>query len=246
MAQANWTLLPKIKAEHAEDHARFSAEREEKQKELKGIGLIARLLPGPAKQRAKLKAEVATLEKRIQACYGPIGYDLSPPRIGHDDKATKWYRDHLSQDPDAWPLPLDEMIDEMKGQPVWHLSDYQPLQHLDVGWPKGGFPVPQGPGLSMPLIRRLTNHLTPEQAAEVGQEVQDAVLAYFREKYPPLSGGDFNVIVGAIVKGAVPGGPPGSLDERDQQAAHQALSAAQWLVFWGANGYSFRCDAPVG
>lgn len=246
MAQANWTLVPKIKAEHAADHERFTAERERTKQELGRIGLISRLLPGPAKQRAKLKAELKTLEKRIAACYGPIGYDLDPPRIGHDEKATKWYRDHLAQDPDAWPLPPEEMLDEMKGQPVWHLSKHQPLQHLDVGWPKGGFPVPQGPGLSMPLIRRMTNHLAGDDAVEVGKELQEAVLAYFRERYPPLAGGDFNVIVGAVVKGALPGGPPGSIDPRDQEAAHQALSAAQWLVFWGANGYAFRCDAPVG
>ena len=246
MAQATWTLVPKIKAEHAEDHDRFIAERDEKQQELKGIGLVSRLLPGPAKRRAKLKAEVATLGKRIAACYGPVGYDLKPPRIGIDDKATKWYRKHLSQDPEAWPLPPDEMVEEMKGQPVWHLSEHQPVQHLDVGWPKQGFPIPTAPGLTMPLIRKLTNHLDPEQAVAAGHEVQDAVLAYFRNKYESLADGDFNLIVNSMVKGALPGGPKGSIDAADQEAAHQALSAAQWLVFWGSKGYSLKCDEPMG
>ena len=246
MPPANWTLLPKIKPDHAADHARFLKEREEKQRELDGIGLITRLLPGPAKQRARLKAELKTLEKRIAACYGQIGWDLDPPRIGHDEKATKWYRAHLAQDPEVWPLPPEEMVEEMKGQPLWHLSKHQPLQHLDVGWPKGAFPVPQGPGLSLALIRRLSQHLAPEAAVALGQEVQDAVLAYFRGRYPALAESDFGQIVRAVVKGAVPGGPPGSIDEREQEAAHQALSAAQWLVFWGANGYGLRCDQPAG
>ncbi len=246
MAQATWNLVPKLMAEHAEDHARFVAERDEKQRELRGVGLLARLLPGPAKRRARLKAEIATLGRRIAACFGPVGHDLAPPRIGIDEKATKWYLDHISKDPDAWPLPPDEMLDEMKGEPVWHLSEHQAVQHLDVGWPKGGFPIPTVPGLSLPLIRKMTRHLAGEEAVAAGHQLQDEVLGFFRTKYPALAGGDFNVIVGAVLEGAVPGGPKGSIDPSDQEAAHQALSAAQWLVFWGGNGYAFKCSEPMG
>jgi len=246
MSQANWTLTPKLRPDRAEDHERFKTELEDAEREIRTIGLVARLLPGPGKRRRELKAVLKNGELKMQSCYGPPGLDLKPPRIGIDKKATKWYRGHLAKDPDAWPLPPDDMVEEMTGEPVWHLSDKREVQHLPVGWPLQGFPLPMGPGLPLELLRRMKRHLSADDAVTIGDEIQEATLRHFQTRYDVLEKADFNAIVGAIVKGAVPGGPKGSLDPQDVEMANGALSAAQWLVFWGKHGYGFKCSEPAG
>ncbi len=244
MAQASWTLVSKIRPDRVADHARLVAERDTTRREFRSIGFVSRLLvPSRARRHIALKAQIAKLDREVAACVGPVGFDLDPPRIGHDDRATKWYRAHLAKDPDAWPLPPDDMVDEMKGEPVWELSKYPEVRHLDTGWPKGGFPVPLGPGLSMELIRRLSGNLSADQAVELAPAVHEAVIAYFRRKYPALAEAGFPEIVNAVVKGAVPGGPPGSMDPRDAEQANLALSGAQWLAFWGGHGYCLKSSA---
>jgi len=246
MSQATWTLTQKLRPELVEDHGKFQAELAEAKREMAGIGLVARLLPGPGKRRRQLKAVLKNCEIKMKACYGPPGFDLKPPRIGIEAKATKWYRSHLAEDQDAWPLPPDEMVEEMKGEPVWHLTKLREVQHLPVGWPHQGFPLPAGPGLPMELERRMKKHLSAEDAVRIGEDIQEATLRHFRMRYDVLQNADFNGIVSAIMKGAVPGGPKGSVDPQDVELANGALSASQWLVFWGKHGYGFVCSEPAG
>ena len=246
MAQATWTLVPRLRPERAEDHARLLGELERARKDLAGVGLLGRLLvPARGRRHIELKSRVAKLERELAACFGKVGYDLDPPRIGIDEKATAWYREFLSRDADAWPLPVAEMIDEMKGQPVWELAGHREVQHLDVGWPTGGFPVPTGPGLSGELARKLDRTLSPEDAVALSEPLRDAVVKHFRTKYPALEQAGYVEVVNAIVRGAVPGGPPGSLDPKDVEAAHHALSASQWIGFWGSHGYTLRHSSPT-
>ncbi len=246
MSQANWTLTPKLRPERAGDHERFQTEIEAAEREIATIGLVARLLPGPGKRRRELKAVLKNGSVKLQSCYGPPGFDLKPPRIGVDKKATKWYRSHLAEDPKAWPLPPDEMVEEMTGEPVWHLFGKREIQHLPVGWPVQGFPLPAGPGLPMELLRRMKRHLSADDAVTIGEEIQEATLRHFRTRYDVLENADFNVIVRAITTGTVPGGPKGSIDQRDVELANGAISAAQWLVFWGKHDYGFQCSEPSG
>jgi hypothetical protein len=245
MSQANWTLNEKMRPERVEDHRAIEAELESARRELAAIGLIARLMPGPGKRRRQLQAVVKNASIKLKACYGPPGFDLNPPRIGIDEKATKWYRKHLAQDPEAWPLPPDEMVEEMTGEPVWHLTDAREVQHLPVGWPLQGFPLPAGPSLPLELERRMKKHLTPEEAVSIGEDLQEATLRHFRNRYDVLQNADFNGVVQAMVKGAVPGGPKGSIDPTDVELGNGALAAAQWLVFWGRHGYGFKCSEPA-
>jgi len=138
------------------------------------------------------------------------------------------------------------MVEEMKGEPVWHLTKMREVQHLPVGWPLQGFPLPGGPALPIELARRMKRHLSAEDAVSIGEDLQEAILRHFRTRYDVLQNADFNAIVSVIVKGAVPGGPKGSVDPGDVEMANGALSAAQWLVFWGQHGYGFQCSEPAG
>ena len=51
-SSVHWRLVPKLRPEHVEDHARFVSELEEVSAELSGIGIIARILsPKPGSRR---------------------------------------------------------------------------------------------------------------------------------------------------------------------------------------------------
>ncbi len=246
MPKSMWTLVPKIRAEHAEDHRRFLEERAALVREFESIGRFARIF-SPAKDRRgrALKAEIATLDARIAACVGNIGYELDPPLIGIDEKATSWYRAHLMEDPDAWPLPPEEMIAEMRGTPVWHLANHPELQHLDIGWPKGGYPVPANPLISIELGMALAQPLSAERAVELGERLREEVLAAVCARYPVLSRDRPQELFAALQTGRLPRGATGVVSEEDRESAMHGLTAAQWLLFWGGHGYAFdTAEAP--
>ena len=98
---------------------------------------------------------------------------------------------------------------------------------------------------SVELDVRMHKHLTPEEAVKVGEDLQEATLTHFRNRYDVLANADYKAVVQAMIKGAVPGGPKGSIDPKDVEFANNALAAAQWLVFWGRHGYRFKCSEPA-
>ncbi len=242
-----WTLMRKLKAEHVDDHAGFVAGREEVLAELKAIGVGAILMSSTKRKRRRhLKNKLDLLDRQIAACHCYPGSDLDPPRIGMDPKATKWFKKRMADSTEAWPLEPDAMVEEMHGRPVWELTKHQVLHQLDMDWPIAPFPVPEIPWLGLELTRSMQKNITPEDGAQLAEELDKAVGEHLRVAYPELAKTDWRGIVEAIIAGALPGHPPGGPADTDLKFGRSALITSTWLRFWGEHGYTLRHSAPVG
>lgn len=240
MSKAIVTLVPKVREDYAEEHAKLAAEKEELESELRRLGGLGGVLnPAAWSRKGKAKKRMKYLEKVLPRLLAPPGLDLDPPRIGYDEKATEWYRAELQQSEAELPLPVDEMIDEAKGKPVWSLTDDPLLQQLGVEWPKQGFPVPVHPGMPREAAAALFGPMTPEQAVATGKAIQEGVAAYMTERYPELASGRLPEDDTDTAHGKA--------RAQEVQLANEALTGAMWLSFWGRHGYAFTgMPAPAG
>lgn len=239
-AGTQWKLVPKLKPEHVEDHAGFLAALAETEREIAGIGVLARVFSmSRTRERAALISRRNLLQRKIAACYMRVGADLGPPRIGIDESATRWYRKFLSEDESAWPLPPDEMIEEAKGSPVWELCDKPPPFDLGMEWPEKPLPVPNVPGASAETVARMGGDLTAEGAIATGECIRKDILAHLRRTYPALAESPDAQVVRALQAALRPGGPPTGPSPQAAEAILHAMSAALWLEFWGRHGYAF-------
>jgi hypothetical protein len=221
MAQLHWSLIPKCWPQHADEAAALSTERRELSDELRAIGGLAGFFsPRRRARKSAIRARIGEIDTRRRAMLMPVGADLKPPCVGVDERATRFLREQIERAPEAWPLPVEEMLKEMHGQPIWELAGYELLADLDIGWPRGAFAVPVGPELGGDLVLRLARHLGPSEAITLAGEIEGRL----RPLLPP------------------PPAPPVG----DPQRLHTALVAMTWLRFWGERGYGFQLGSSGG
>lgn len=241
-ATAHWRLVPKLRPEHVEDHERFERELCAVKEELAGIGIVARILsPKKSDRRRELLREKDLLERQIVASHMPVGADLGPPRIGIDEAATKWYRKYLAEDENAWPLPPDEMIEEMSGHPVWELCKPRVPFDLGLDWPSRPLQIPTLPAISGETQRAMARDLSPEEAVEVANRIRSDIFANLRSADPALAEASDEQVLQATHRKL----QAQAVEAKALEPVLGALSAAMWLEFWGKNDYAFTTGETV-
>jgi hypothetical protein len=245
MGKSFWKLVPKLHPDHEAKAPEVAAERKQVETEMKSISMVARTFWPPAwSKRDRLLKRLKKIDAWKQAALAPIGFEFEPPCIGVDDKATDWYRKHLDQDPEAWPLPPDEMIEEMMGTPVWELTGHPLLSQLDLGWVASVVHVPPGPGIGGELRRRLERPLAPDDAFTAAEEMEAALRGYMQETYPAFAaagGGDLAAFSPRNETAL-------ELERRKQdgEALRETSIAIAWLRLWAEKGYAFELGEQSG
>ena len=233
MSKAIVTLVPKLREDYADEHAKILAEQDELKAELAKLSGVGGLInPAAWARKGKVKKRLGQIKKLLPRFEAPPGFDLSPPRVGYDEAATEWYRAELGNSEAELPLSIDDMIEEAKGRPIWALTDHPLLQQLGVDWPKQGYPIPVGPGVPPAVAARFFQPMKAEEAVEVGQAIESSVREYMLQRYPELASGQAPESSGESARDTA--------RAQDIQLANEALSGAMWLQFWGGKGYDFK------
>lgn len=248
MGKPYWKLVPKLHPDHVAQAEEVRKEREQLRKDLRSFGLLGSLLWPPVwDKKAKIKKRLDRLERWFVAALAPVGYELDPPCIGKHEHATKWFRERMDEDPDNWPFPPDQMVEEMTGQPVWELHDNPLLQQLDVGWPKAVMHVPRGPGFSLEFLRTLERDLPASETQATAKAIQQQVQAHFERAWPEYAEASAVAAAGhaagraALEKLAKSETPEAKARrEADVDLAREAIVASEWLHLWGGLDYGFE------
>jgi len=254
MATSFWKLTPHMHPDHVAQADEVRAEEKKLREELRSFGLLPSLFWPPVWDRkTRIKSRLRKLERWFEAAMAPIGLEFDPPCIGTDEKATAWYRKHLAEDPEAWPLSPEEMVEEMTGNPVWEFCDEPLLQQLDVGWVSTVMPIPPGPGLSASLQGQLDRNLSATEALEAADKLQDALAVYFNSTYPDLLRVTGGVLSGETanpeaLRKVLANETPAERERRegDSKAAHETTIAIAWLRLWGEKDYGFTRGEQSG
>jgi hypothetical protein len=153
----------------------------------------------------------------------------------------------MAEEPEGWPFPPDQMVEEMKGQPVWELHDNPLLKQLDIGWPKAVMHVPTGPGFSFEFLRSLERGLSADETVATAQSIHEQVTAHFERVWPDFAQASADVASGkadgrtAMARLAAAESPEvKARREADMELAQSAVVAAEWLRLWGGLGYAFE------